>query len=54
VTKEEHPIPGRQYLLIGGTGDKCISNGNDWHECLIQEDNKTKVQREKQSNIFDN
>ena len=53
MTKEEHPIAGRQYLLIGGPDDKCISNGNDWHECLIKEENLVKVQRQKQSVIWE-
>ena len=30
--KKEHPIAGRQYQLTGGTGEKCISNGNTWEE----------------------
>ena len=34
----DHPIPGQQYLLIGGTDDKCISNGNTWEESKVDVD----------------
>ena len=33
--KKEHPLPGRQYQLTGGTGEKCISNGNTWKESEV-------------------
>ena len=32
MKKKEHPIAGRQYQLTGGTGEKCLSNGNTWEE----------------------
>ena len=53
MTKEEHPIAGRQYLLIGGPDDKCNSIVNDWHECLVQDENLVKGQRQKQSVIWE-
>jgi len=43
--KTDVPIDGEKYLLIGGTGDKCISNGNTWSESIIKDDlnNKRKI-----------
>ena len=35
--KKEHPIAGRQYQLTGGTGEKCLSNGNTWEESEVEE-----------------
>ena len=32
----DHPIPGKQYALTGGTGEKCIANGNTWEESAVQ------------------
>ena len=34
---KDAPIPGRQYLLMGGSDEKCISNGNTWAESIIEE-----------------
>ena len=43
--KIDKPISGKKYLLIGGTDDKCISNGNTWSESIIKDDpnNKGKI-----------
>ena len=32
----DKPIDGNKYLLIGGSNDKCISNGNTWKESIIK------------------
>tara|TARA_R100001530_G_scaffold123145_1_gene91011 strand:- start:246 stop:416 length:171 start_codon:yes stop_codon:yes gene_type:complete len=40
--KIDVPIDGEKYLLIGGTGDKCISNGNTWSESIINKDQQNK------------
>jgi len=53
MTKENHPIPGQEYLLIGRSDQKAISSGNDWHECLIKDEGKVKVQSEKQTDILE-
>ena len=29
------PKENETYLLIGGTDDKCISNGNTWEESRV-------------------
>jgi len=34
--KKDKPIPGKQYLLIGAPGEKCIANGNTWKESEIK------------------
>ena len=44
-SNKDAPIDGKKYLLIGGTGEKCISNGNTWKESIINDDtpNKPKI-----------
>tara|TARA_B100000508_G_scaffold16165_2_gene10867 strand:- start:1754 stop:2050 length:297 start_codon:yes stop_codon:yes gene_type:complete len=37
VLKENKPEEGKQYLLIGGKGQKSIANGNTWMECEIND-----------------
>ena len=34
-TSKGAPIPGRQYMLTGKRGDKCIANGNTWEESEV-------------------
>ena len=45
IKNNDVPIDGEKYLLIGGKGDKCISNGNTWKESIINDDkhNKPKI-----------
>ena len=31
----DKPKPNKTYMLIGGTDDKCISNGNTWEESKL-------------------
>jgi|7_EtaG_2_1085326.scaffolds.fasta_scaffold01482_4 hypothetical protein len=33
---ENKPLDGVQYLLTGGPGEACISNGNTWAESRIK------------------
>ena len=33
--KNEHPLPGVLYQITGGTGEKCLSNGNTLAESII-------------------
>lgn len=36
--REDAPVPGKQYMLTGGHGDKCILNGNTWAESEVKAD----------------
>jgi|TARA_Y100000114_G_scaffold56771_1_gene51970 hypothetical protein len=36
---EDKPEENTEYLLIGGTGTKSISNGYSWSECKVKETN---------------
>lgn len=37
VAKSNKPKEGKQYLLIGGTDQPSIANGNTWAESEIKE-----------------
>ena len=37
VAKPNKPEEGKQYLLIGGTDQPSIANGNTWAESEIKE-----------------
>ena len=32
----DKPQPNKTYMLIGGTDDKCISNGNTWADSEVK------------------
>lgn len=34
---KDEPVPGKQYLLTGKPGVKCIMNGNTWAESEVKE-----------------
>ncbi len=34
--REDAPITGKQYMLTGGHGEKCILNGNTWAESEVK------------------
>ncbi len=36
--RENAPVAGRQYMLTGKKGDKCILNGNTWEESEVKTD----------------
>ena len=38
--KKDKPEAGKLYALTGGTGSKCIANGNTWAESVIGEEVK--------------
>jgi len=35
TTEKNKPTPNKQYRLTGGTGEKCIANGNSWAESEV-------------------
>ncbi len=40
---ENKPIFGKQYALTGGTGGKCIANGNTWAESEVKKPIKERI-----------
>jgi hypothetical protein len=34
---EDKPEDGKVYALTGGTGSKCIANGNTWKESEVKD-----------------
>jgi len=36
MTKMDAPEAGQEYLLVGGSKDKCIANGNSWAESKVK------------------
>ena len=36
MTKMDAPEAGQEYLLVGGSKDKCIANGNSWSESKVK------------------
>jgi len=34
----DKPEEGKVYALTGGTGSRCIANGNTWAESEVKED----------------
>ena len=40
--KNIHPLPGVLYQITGGTGEKCLINGNTWSESIINKDKLNK------------
>ena len=45
---KNHPIDGKLYQITGGTGEKCLSNGNTWEESEIKIAVKSLKERRKQ------
>ena len=39
---EDHPLPGVQYQITGGPGEKCLINGNTWEESKVIKNNNKK------------
>jgi len=40
---DDEPEYGKQYLLIGGIGEKAISNGNSWEESVVTDEMRAKA-----------
>ena len=38
VEEANKPEEGKVYALTGGTGARCIANGNTWAESEVKED----------------
>ena len=36
LSQTDKPVEGKQYLLTGAPGEKCIANGNTWKESEIK------------------
>ena len=37
---EEDPLPGVQYQITGGPGEKCLSNGYSWKDSKLTTNKK--------------
>jgi len=42
MTEKGKPESGKVYALTGGTGAKCISNGNTWAESEVDKEKTEK------------
>ena len=40
--KNIHPLPEVLYQITGGTGEKCLINGNTWADSIINKDKLNK------------
>lgn len=36
MTRKDAPVAGEEYLLVGGSKDKCIANGHSWEESKVK------------------
>jgi hypothetical protein len=43
AARADRPESGKLYALTGGTGDKCISNGNTWKESEVNQNTQRGV-----------
>ena len=41
----ENPLPGVLYQITGGTGEKCLINGNTWADSIINKDKLNKPKK---------
>lgn len=36
MTRKDAPEAGKEYMLVGGSKDKCLANGHSWAESVVK------------------